>query len=148
MSKIREDQFAQIFKFLRQCPGVYAGKKADCYRFLAGVHWVMRTGAQWRELPERYGNWNSVYKRFARWCDKGVWQQLLVHFADDPDMENLIRDSTIIRAHPCAAGASKKRRTSPTSLGPQPQRLLHQNPPPCRWAGESVAFYLDRWIKT
>lgn len=109
MSKIRNDQFAKIYEFLRHCSGAYAGKEGDCRRFIEGVHWIMRTGAQWRELPERYGYWNSVYKRFARWCDKGIWQQMLAHFADDPDMENLIPDSTIIRAHPCAAGASKKK---------------------------------------
>lgn len=68
----------------------------------------MRTGAQWRELPERYGKWNSVYKRFARWNDNNIWEKMHHHFADDPDMENIILDSTIIRAHPCAAGASKK----------------------------------------
>lgn len=108
MSKIRDDQWSKIYKFLRQCPGVYAGKEADCRRFIDGVHWIMRTGAQWRELPEKYGNWNSVYKRFARWCSTGVWEKMHHHFADDPDMENLILDSTVIRAHPCAAGASKK----------------------------------------
>ena len=47
-------------------------------------------------------------KRFARWCDQGVWEQMLVHFADDPNMENGLIDSTIVRAHPCAAGAQNK----------------------------------------
>jgi putative transposase len=108
MSKIRDDQWSKIYKFLRQYPGVYAGKEADCQRFINGVHWIMRTGAQWRELPEKYGSWNSVYKRFARWCNTGVWEKMHHHFAGDPDMENLILDSTVIRAHPCAAGASKK----------------------------------------
>jgi transposase len=108
MSTIRDDQWPKIYKFLRQCPGVYAGKEAECQRFIEGVHWVMRTGAQWRELPERYGKWNSVYKRFARWNDSNIWEKMHHHFADDPDMENIILDSTIIRAHPCAAGASKK----------------------------------------
>ena len=47
-------------------------------------------------------------KRFARWCDKGVFTQMHRHFVSDPDMESLIVDSTICRAHPCAAGALKK----------------------------------------
>lgn len=109
MSQINDLQWSKIYAFLRHCPNVYAGYEADCRRFIDGVYWIMRTGAQWRELPEKYGNWNSVYKRFARWCDKDIWQNMHQHFADDPDMENLILDSTIVRAHPCAAGALKKR---------------------------------------
>lgn len=108
MSTIRDDQCAKIYEFLRQCPGVYAGKAAECRRFIEGVHWIMRTGAQWRELPAPYGQWNSVSTRFARWSDKNIWPQMHRYFADDPDMEHLILDSTIVRAQPCAAGAVKK----------------------------------------
>ena len=111
MSQINERQWSKIYDFLCLCPDVYAVNEADCRRFLDGVHWILRTGAQWRELPEKYGNWNSVYKRFARWCNKDIWQKMHQHFADDPDMENLILDSTVVRAHPCAAGALKKRRS-------------------------------------
>jgi transposase len=62
----------------------------------------------WRDLPERFGNWNSVWRRFDRWAKKGTWQRLFAAL-QDPDLEWLILDSTIIRAHPHAAGAKKKR---------------------------------------
>lgn len=106
--KLRDDQWSKMLGFLRTCPDIYVGKPSECRRFVEGVLWVMRSGAQWRLLPKEYGAWNSVYKRFARWCDKDIWQRMLAHFANDPDMEHLMLDSTIVRAHPSAAGASKK----------------------------------------
>jgi len=106
--RIKNEQWAKIVRFLRACPDVYVGQEAQCRRFIEGVLWIARSGSQWRLLPTEYGNWNSVYKRFGRWCDKDIWHKMHQHFADDPDMEYLILDSTIVRAHPCAAGASKK----------------------------------------
>ena len=105
--KISDKQWPKIYQFLQSCPRVYAGKEEKCRRFVEGVLWITRSGAQWRFLPAQYGNWNSVYKRFAGWCDHAVWDQLHQHFVDDPDMEHLMLDSTVIRAHPCAAGAPK-----------------------------------------
>jgi transposase len=61
--------------------------------------------------------WNSIYKRFARSCDAGVWEALLAHFASDADMEHHIIDSTIIRAHPCAVGAKKTGDQAEQALG-------------------------------
>jgi len=106
--ELRNDQWSKVLEFLRSCPDLYVGGEVDCKRYIEAILWMARSGAPWRLLPKHYGNWNSVYKRFARWCDKGIWERMHQYFIHDPDMEYLIIDSTIVRAHPCAAGASKK----------------------------------------
>ena len=73
---------------------------------LNGILWRLNTGAPWRDLPERFGNWNNVWRRFDRWSRKGVWRKVF-EALQDPDLEWLILDSTIVRAHPHAAGAKK-----------------------------------------
>ena len=123
MIKLPDDDWMKIQAFLRTCPRVKIGSARKCRRFVEAVLWMSRSGAQWRLLPSEYGNWNSVYKRFARWCELGVWEAMLNHFADEPDMENVLLDSTIVRAHPCAAGAQKKWWTGSASAGTEPRGL-------------------------
>ncbi len=79
----------------------------DNRMFVEGVLWIVRTGSPWRDLPEAFGDWNSVFRRFSRWSLKGVWWRIFEAMSDDPDFEYLIVDSTIVRAHQHAAGAKK-----------------------------------------
>jgi transposase len=92
---------------LKTCPQIRLGAGRDVRRFLEAVLWVTRSGAQWRLLPKQYGHWNSVYKRFDRWSERGIFEKLFEHCSADRDMESLLIDSTIVRAHACAAGAQK-----------------------------------------
>jgi putative transposase len=72
--------------------------------FVEAVLWIARTGSPWRDLPDGFSNWNSVFVRFTRWSKAGVWDRLFAAMADDPDFEYVMIDSTIVRAHQHAAG--------------------------------------------
>src|SRR4051794_29725956 len=106
--RLSDDDWTQIRELLRHEPRAYVGTDEQaCRRCVEAVKWMSRSGAQWRLLPSEYGPWKSVYKRFVRWCAAGVWERLLAALADAPDWEQGMSDSTIVRAHPCAAGAQK-----------------------------------------
>ena len=105
--KLTDQQWQKILPVLKTFPQIRLGAGRDVRRFLEAVLWVNRSGAQWRLLPRKYGHWNSVYKRFSRWSDLKVFETLFEHFSQDRDLEHLLIDSTIARAHACAAGAQK-----------------------------------------
>lgn len=76
---------------------------ADNRLFVNGVLWVLRSGAHWHDLPERYGKWKSLHKRFSRWAKGGVWERVFEALLDEPDNEYLMLDTTLVRAHQQAA---------------------------------------------
>lgn len=84
-------------------PGVTVSEE-DNRHFINAVFWIAKTGAPWRDLPERFGKWNSVFQRFNRWATKGVWERVFLALGEDADLEWLLIDSTVIRAHQHAAG--------------------------------------------
>lgn len=103
-----DETWSNIYAQLRLIPHTYTNNEVQIRQFVTAVHWIMRTGTPWRDLPKEFGNWNTIFKRFARWSDNGVWEQLHQAMIDEPDMEWLLLDSTVVRAHPCAAGAPQK----------------------------------------
>ncbi len=75
--------------------------------FLEAVLWIGRTGAPWRDLPPELGHWHTTFTRFARWTQSGIWDRVFQTVSADPDLEEVMIDSTAIRAHSHAAGAQK-----------------------------------------
>jgi transposase len=73
--------------------------------FVEAVLWIVRTGSPWCDLPDVFGEWNSVFRRFSRWSQKGIWRRMFAAMSDDPDFDYLIVDSTIILAYRHVAGA-------------------------------------------
>ena len=87
------------------------GPKGEPRRFLEAVVWILRSGAPWRDLAARFGRWQSVYRRYRRWALSGRWETLrqLLSVASRTERRSLLLiDSTIVKAHPHAAGASRR----------------------------------------
>jgi transposase len=84
-----------------------------------GILWILRTGAPWRDLPERYGRWNTVYTRLKRWRRDGTWARIYSHVLDERDDQGRIDhdlwciDGTVVRAARCAGGARRRNRRRP-----------------------------------
>lgn len=102
--EVTDDQWNRIQHLLPGQEGNPGVTAKDNRLFVNAVLWIAKTGAPWRDLPERFGNWNSVFQRFNRWCKAGVLTTVMEHL-QDPDLGTLLLDSTIIRAHQHAAGA-------------------------------------------
>jgi transposase len=101
--ELTDEQWARIEHRLPGRPGGHGGVARDNRNFVNAVWYVAKTGIPWRDLPERFGKWDTVYHRFNEWCKKGVWQRVL-SAVQDPDLEWLLLDSTVIRAHLHSAG--------------------------------------------
>jgi transposase len=79
--------------------------------FSEAVRWIMRTGSQWRDLPAELGDWHIMYARIKRWGESGCWRMILDAVSGDKDLEILMIECTVVRAHQHAAGAHKEQDT-------------------------------------
>jgi len=106
---LRDDQWERLKEFV---PGGRKGKRGprtDNRRFLNALLWMARSGGRWRDLPERLGDYETVKRRYYRWIEMGVLDAILAALSREADLEWLMIDSTIVRAHQQAAGACRQK---------------------------------------
>jgi transposase len=102
---IRDDQWDRIKDILPGRAGHVGVTARNNRLFIDAVLYRYRTGIPWRELPEKYGDFRNVHRRFSRWAEKGIWARLLSVLAQEADTEYVMIDSTVVRAHQHSAGA-------------------------------------------
>jgi transposase len=120
--ELTDEQFARLEPYLPKGGPEGGHPWAEHRRLLNGLFWKLHTGAQWRDIPERYGPWTTIYDRYRRFCQEGRFACLLVVLRDTLDAQGLLDweqwwlDSTSIRASRAAAGARKKggQKTNPS----------------------------------
>ena len=103
---IGDDQWLRIEPLLPGRRGGHGGVAADNRRFIDAIRYLCRTGVAWRDLPHCFGNFNSIWQRYNRWCRTGVWQRIAAALGEDTEW--LAVDGSCVRAAPAAAGARKK----------------------------------------
>lgn len=102
---LSDAQWERVAPLLPGKVGAPGRSGGDNRLFLEAVLWMGRTGAPWRDLPELFGSWNSVFRRFRRWAQAGVFERLFHILSGDPDFEYALIDGTIIRVHQHGTGA-------------------------------------------
>jgi transposase len=143
---LRNDQWEILRGFV---PGGRKGKRgprSDGRRFFDAILWLARSGGRWRDLPERFGPYQTVKRRYYRWIEQGVFDRIFDAVSTDPDMEWIAIDATVIRAQAQAAGAPLKRGPGSPGSWPVARRVRHQNPRGSRCAG--LAGPLRPWRRT
>ena len=125
--RLSDDEWAYFEPFVTETGPLRGRPPTDHRRVLDAIFWITRTGAPWRDLPEELGNWNSVHRQYRRWTAAGLWDLMLAGLTEGGGGNALqMIDSTIVRAHHCAAGA---RGDSKPGSWPFSRRVLDQNPP-------------------
>lgn len=137
MRNLMSDDEWSFFEPFLHARGPKSGRPPSNHRLiLDGIFWIARTGAPWRDLPNDFGKWSSVYRQFRRWTLLGVWDVLLDALNDAkavPDTVQMI-DSTIIRAHHQAAGAKgglRKKVLAVRKVALRPKYTFEPTPKDC-----------------
>ena len=128
--ELTDDQWGAIEPLLPGRVGDPGRSAADNRRFVNAVLFVARTGIPWRDLPGRFGNWNSVWRRFDRWCASGAWPGL-ADALGEPDLAELHLDSTTVKAQHAAAGSRRRpgeKKRTPTRGGASAARAAGGRP--------------------
>jgi transposase len=135
-----DDEWATFEPFLITPPPQGWRPPSDHRQVLDGILWIARTAAPWRDLPAQFGNWNSVWRQFRRWCQSGVWDVLLRTLADSGGHAGALQmiDGTTVRAHRRAAGERGRFKIRHSAVRAW---VHHQDPSPperhrlCHWCG-------------
>ena len=105
---LTDEEWSIIEPLLPGAEGGQVGRpREDDRRILNGIFFVLRSGTPWRDLPDRYGPYTTVYNRFNRWAKRGVWLSIFEALAARSPISMQLIDSTIVRAHQHAAGGKK-----------------------------------------
>jgi transposase len=106
---LRDDQWERLVEFVPGGRKGRRGPRSNNRRFIDALLWMARSGARWRDLPEQFGPYQTVKRRYYRWIENGTIERIFSAMATEADFEWLQIDTTIIRAHKHAAGAPHKR---------------------------------------
>ncbi|MEE7627228.1 transposase [Methylobacter sp. Wu8] len=104
---LSDEEWLRILANLKKLTGIHVGQLGTCRQFISACLWILRSGSQWRVLPPTHGKWNSVFKRFSRWCANGVWEKLFGHFSEASDLQDVSMDGSVVRSHASAAGGKQ-----------------------------------------
>ncbi|MGQ3075827.1 MAG: IS5 family transposase [Ferrovibrionaceae bacterium] len=139
--ELSEGQWARIAPLLPGKVSDPGRTAADNRLFVNGVLWVLRSGAHWPDLPERYGKWKTVHTRFSRWARKGIWEKVFDDLIKDRDNKYLMLDTTLVRVHQQAA--SGKGGPQSQAMGRSRGGLTTKVHTVCDTSGRPLRFKLD-----
>jgi transposase len=106
--ELNNEQWDKIKTYIPGSTGKRGRPSKNNRQMLNGMVWLARSGAAWRDLPERYGSWKTVYSKFTKWRDEGIFEKIFKELSGDIDAENFMIDSTFIKVHQSANGGVKK----------------------------------------